>query len=200
MARKAISEGGKRDEILAAAIELFLKNGYEGTSIRMILDKVGGEVGMFYHYFSSKQELFDKALEYFMKTQGEFFSKIMEQDLEKISPRARVETLVDNYYLGMNKFEKLANGTVHWSVMYALHDMTVDMMLPYFKTMLAAIYDFAGKDELSEVDWLAPFALKGISGLLHDKIFLSLTKEKQISNIIELLCRTLRISHSIFDE
>jgi len=71
MARKAVLEGGKKDEILNVALELFLKNGYENTSIRMILERVGGEVGMFYHYFDSKQEVFDKAFQHFMKKQGE---------------------------------------------------------------------------------------------------------------------------------
>ena len=76
MARKAVLEGGKRDEILNAALELFLINGYDGTSIRMILERVGGEVGMFYHYFQSKQEVFNKAFEVFMKKQGEQLSSL----------------------------------------------------------------------------------------------------------------------------
>ena len=41
MARKAVLEGGKRDEIIDAATELFFENGYEATSVRMIMDKVG---------------------------------------------------------------------------------------------------------------------------------------------------------------
>ena len=52
MARKALLTGGKRDEIIYAAMELFFENGYEATSVRMILDKVNGEVCMFYHYFN----------------------------------------------------------------------------------------------------------------------------------------------------
>ena len=33
----------------------------------MILERVNGEVGMFYHYFNSKQEVFDKAVELFLR-------------------------------------------------------------------------------------------------------------------------------------
>lgn len=65
MARKSALEGGKREEILDSAIQLFLKYGYEIISVSMILNTVNGEVGMFYHYFSSKQELFYKSLEHF---------------------------------------------------------------------------------------------------------------------------------------
>ena len=42
MARKAILEGGKRDEIIAAATTLFFTEGFESTSVRKILDRVGG--------------------------------------------------------------------------------------------------------------------------------------------------------------
>lgn len=34
MARKPAVDGGKRAEIAKAALELFLKNGYDGTSVR----------------------------------------------------------------------------------------------------------------------------------------------------------------------
>ena len=54
MARKAVLQGGKRDEIIKVATKQFFENGYEETSIRSILNDVGGEVGMFYHYFKSK--------------------------------------------------------------------------------------------------------------------------------------------------
>ena len=49
MARKAVLEGGKRDEIIMTAMKLFFEHGYEATSVRMIMNEVGGEIGMFYH-------------------------------------------------------------------------------------------------------------------------------------------------------
>jgi len=200
MARKAILEGGKRDEILKAALKLFLANGYEGTSVRMILEQVGGEIGMFYHYFSSKQELFDKAFELFMKMQGEWFSSLMSQESDTITPRMRLEQLWECYANGMNDFAKLSGGdTIHWSVLYAIHDLTIKAMLPSFRTMIIHIFQTAGKDNYSESEWLAPFVLSGISGLLHDKSFAALTKDKQILLIVELICRTLQVPHSVFD-
>ena len=49
MPRKAILEGGKRDEIIAVATKLFFTEGFEATSVRKILALVDGEIGMFYH-------------------------------------------------------------------------------------------------------------------------------------------------------
>lgn len=198
MARKPILEGGKKDEIINAALELFLQNGYESTSIRMILEQVGGEVGMFYHYFASKQEVFDKAFELFMNKQGEQFSLLMSQESEDMTPRKRLEQLGNCYVVAMRDFEKFSNNTIHWSLLSALHDLTLQAMIPAFKEMLIAILHSAGKDDYSEVEWLGPFILKGISGLLHEKSFMELSKDQQMNLIIDLICRTLQIPQSVF--
>jgi AcrR family transcriptional regulator len=43
-----------RQEILDAARELFVRQGYEATSIRRIAEKVGCSPGIIYHYFEDK--------------------------------------------------------------------------------------------------------------------------------------------------
>ena len=192
MARKPVLEGGKREEILDAAIGLFFKNGYEGTSIRMILNEVGGEIGMFYHYFTSKQELFDKAVEHFMDLQSKSFIRIMTSN-KNDAPGKKIEHLLTLYAVSMEKFHKLAGGTIHWSILSALHDRTVDSMLPAVKEMILNIYQFAGTTDFTEVNWLSPFILKGISGLLHDTEFSKLPKEQQQIIISTFICRNLQI-------
>ncbi|MGX9756285.1 TetR/AcrR family transcriptional regulator [Clostridioides difficile] len=200
MARKPVLEGGKRDEILKCALQLFLKNGYESTSIRMILNEVGGEVGMFYHYFSSKQELFDEALKFFMKMQGERTSKLMSHKSDTISPRMKLKQLIECYNNGMDEFSKLSDGAIHWSVLSSIHDLTLESMKPSFKIMIIEILKLADKKDLSESKWLTPFLLKGLSGLLHDKSFAEVDKEEQMLLIISLLCRTLQVPHILFEE
>ncbi len=200
MARKPVLEGGKKDEIIKAALELFLENGYESTSIRMILDQVGGEVGMFYHYFTSKQEVFDKSFELFMQKQGVQFSQLLNQQSEHITPRMRLEQLRDCYISGMREYEKLSNGTIHWTVLSALHNLTLESMRPSFATTLVEILKAADRDDFSEVEWISPFLLKGISGLLHEKSFITLSDEEQINLIIDLICRTLQIPYSVFED
>lgn len=46
-----------REEILDAARQLFVQNGYEATSIRAIAQKVGASPGILYHYFEDKQDI-----------------------------------------------------------------------------------------------------------------------------------------------
>lgn len=199
MSRKAVLEGGKRDEILNAALELFLKNGYEATSIRMILERVNGEVGMFYHYFNSKQGVFDKAVELFFKKSGERFSAIMNKSANHITPRSRLEQLYDCYTNSMAELTQLANGSIHWSILYALHEQTLEAMLPAFQVMIHEFLQAAGKDDCYGKEYLASFLLKGISGLVHDRVFSTLSLELKAQETMELICRTLQIPHDIFE-
>jgi AcrR family transcriptional regulator len=48
----------RQDQILRAAAELFVKQGYAGTSIRDIAQQVGLLAGSVYHHFRSKEDLF----------------------------------------------------------------------------------------------------------------------------------------------
>ncbi len=48
----------RRERILSAATELFLENGYGGTSIDAIIERSGGSKATLYSYFSVKDELF----------------------------------------------------------------------------------------------------------------------------------------------
>lgn len=195
MARKAILEGGKRDEILDKAILLFTQNGYEGTSVRMILQEVGGEIGMFYHYFSSKEELFDCAMKRFMQQQGKLFSKLLENGHIE-TPKVRLQTLLKTYADSMSKFRALTNNTLHWSIKCTLHDLTIETMIPAVKSILNELCTNISND--IEIDFLAQYILKGISGLLHEENFAVLPMTAQYEIIVKLICRTLQIPLEIF--
>lgn len=49
----------KKNQILVASLKLFAIYGYRQVSIDDIMDKVGSVHSLFYHYFSSKEQLFD---------------------------------------------------------------------------------------------------------------------------------------------
>ena len=81
MTKKAIPEAGKKEAILEAALESFLENGYESTSVRSISQKVGCEVGLIYYYFKTKEELFDRVLDaYYEKTEKEMQAIAAQSD------------------------------------------------------------------------------------------------------------------------
>jgi len=47
-----------RSEILCAAHDLFIKQGYHGTSMRQIAEQAGVSLGAFYNHFESKEDIF----------------------------------------------------------------------------------------------------------------------------------------------
>jgi TetR/AcrR family transcriptional regulator, cholesterol catabolism regulator len=53
----AVNQAEVRAAIVAAAVELFYKQGYEATSVREIVDHAGYTKGALYHYFDSKEEI-----------------------------------------------------------------------------------------------------------------------------------------------
>ena len=67
MARKSRFDGGTKNKMIEVGTKLFFENGFDGTSIRNIADEVGCEVGLFYYYYKSKDDLFSDILEHFFE-------------------------------------------------------------------------------------------------------------------------------------
>ena len=52
----------RRWEILSAALDLFIRKGYAATRIQDIAGAVGMSVGLLFHYFKSKEELYEELI------------------------------------------------------------------------------------------------------------------------------------------
>lgn len=59
--------GGRREELLQTAVDLFAAKGFKGTSIRDIASTLGVSVSVIYHYFHNKEELWSAILDYSVK-------------------------------------------------------------------------------------------------------------------------------------
>lgn len=62
-ARRAIRSDVRREEIIAAARELFETQGVTKTSVKDITDHVGVTRSLFYHYFTNKDEVISAVLD-----------------------------------------------------------------------------------------------------------------------------------------
>jgi AcrR family transcriptional regulator len=51
------AEPGARDRVLEAAVDLFARQGYDGTSVTQVITRAGVAKGGFYHHFASKEAL-----------------------------------------------------------------------------------------------------------------------------------------------
>ena len=171
MARKPVLTGGKRDEILESAMKLFFENGYEATSVRMIMNAVGGEIGMFYHYFKSKDELFDRVTERFFDGFGAAFEAMIAQ-CETAGDV--VEKFLPFYGESISRYGKL-EGNMHWSVRYAMHARTVAALVP----AVASFLQRTGSRQDTPPDVLAAQLVYGISGTIHSPSFEALSPEEK---------------------
>src|SRR3954465_2978433 len=61
-ARRRISVDRRREELMAAALELFSKHDAEDVSIDDVATAAGASRALVYHYFGGKQELYVAAL------------------------------------------------------------------------------------------------------------------------------------------
>jgi TetR/AcrR family transcriptional regulator len=84
------------ENILSVSREVFLQNGYDGTSMQMIADTAGINKSLLHYYFRSKERLFEKifskAFSQFLPHLGVIFMSDMSLD-EKIY--AFVERYID---------------------------------------------------------------------------------------------------------
>lgn len=179
MARKAVLEGGKRDEIILTAMKLFFENGYEATSVRMIMNQVGGEIGMFYHYFKSKEELFDKVVERFFKDYRERFEALIQTCN---TPEEFVDAFIPMYSESMRQFNIL-KGNIHWTVQYAMSAGTIASIKPAVVELLER---WNVKSDTS-MEILAGQILYGVSATIHSNDFEAMDPDDKRKSLITFI-------------
>lgn len=88
----------KHQEVVAAAAEIFLQNGYENTKLKDISDALGMDRATLYYYASSKKSLFDEVLKNASEKNIHYIESLVSEPLtsqEKLS--LAVEALMDSY-------------------------------------------------------------------------------------------------------
>ena len=62
-----MKENKTKEVLLVTATQLFSENGYEATGVRDILQSCGVSTGSFYHFFSSKESIFEAVIERYLQ-------------------------------------------------------------------------------------------------------------------------------------
>jgi AcrR family transcriptional regulator len=178
MTPKNIPEGGKKEVILSAALEIFLENGYESTSVRSISHKVGCEVGLIYYYFKTKEELFDQALlAYYAKTEKEM-NEISEQST------ATVEKFIDYLEKKAISYRKTFANNVHFSIRTAVCEKITSLA----EANLTKILE---KTKRGEAKNIAVFLARGLCGaMLRDDADYYKENKDSIQRIVKSIVGT----------
>ncbi len=83
-----------RSKILNASAELFVKNGYDGTSVRQIAKEAGVNIAMISYYFKSKEGVLVDLITETSNKMDEKTKRIKDLNLE---PRERITLIFQTY-------------------------------------------------------------------------------------------------------
>ncbi|HEU0295300.1 MAG TPA: TetR/AcrR family transcriptional regulator [Anaerolineales bacterium] len=112
----------RKSEIVAASIELFLKNGYERTSVESIITKLGVAKGCFYHHFRSKEEVFEACIARVAESLLDAYRNILT-DPKRTAKQKLFDYMSYNFQL-VQKNPSIAE-TIHSETFEAMHTRVV---------------------------------------------------------------------------
>lgn len=179
MARKPVLEGGKRDEIISVATNLFFEKGYEETSVRDVLAVVGGEIGMFYHYFKSKDELFQVVAQKFFASYKKRVIEITEQcsDINGF-----IQEFLSYYNSDVSKYFKLMEN-MHWTLKLAFQEGLCQELKEPVEAFLQKL---EGKSDTAP-DVMVNQFVYGLSGTVRSKSFENMADEAKALVLADFL-------------
>ncbi|EOQ01536.1 hypothetical protein KOY_05269 [Bacillus cereus VDM021] len=91
MARTNKDFNNKRNELLEKIWNIFITYGYENTTLSFIIKTLNISKGAFYHYFSSKEECADAAIEMYVKR---WSKEITERDVKELKSDERLKQII----------------------------------------------------------------------------------------------------------
>ena len=134
MPRRQQIEGGTKNKILEVGRRMFFENGFDGTGVRAIMREVGLDVGAFYYYFKTKDELFDAIM-------ADFFAPY-RLDFQQIADGARqapYQSLLRFFYYlyeQVQEFRAHYEGKMHCTVRWAIREQMLTVIEPYLEELL----------------------------------------------------------------
>ena len=180
--------------LLETATQLFSENGYEATGVRDILQTSGVSTGSFYHFFSSKESIFEAVIERFLHGYTERIGCIFADEEKPFAERIglffeELKKTSDGYY------HKLQGYHMHESMQLLLHEQTLRRIHPYICDALGTgIRNGSIRPRLdADAATLATVLIRGAEGIISSADLSSASKkdikklEKTIADYVKLL-------------
>ena len=165
--KKAVKDNAKKSKILSAATNCFMEDGFEGTSIRKIMNEAGAEVGLFYYYFKSKDDIYSAFIESLFI---DYRIKIIGMTEKAV--RSPYTSFIDIFGLFADEAERFRNefvGKMHESTLRDIRDRSLEISVPYIKQIIEVLIEYGAKPLISTEE-LAIIMTYGIGNLfLRDK-------------------------------
>ncbi|MEN2983613.1 MAG: TetR/AcrR family transcriptional regulator [Dictyoglomaceae bacterium] len=169
----------RKKEFIETALKLFLTKGYEKTSIRDILREVKGSPGMFYYYFSSKEEIFESAIHYYGENYIKRLSKIFQD--ENLSIAEKYNSIVKEIIKAFDDLKSISD-LYFTSQYFPLRVKIAFKILDGLIAPLSELIEKIKKDKNIDSKNMATFILYGVYGILHHSL-----KENHPQNIQSIM-------------
>lgn len=130
-----------RARILAAAKKVFAKSGLGGARVDDIAERANANKRMIYHYFGSKEDLFQAVLE---EAYTDIRDAEQKLELDQIPPREALEKLVRftwEYYLKNPEFLTLVNSENLHRAKHLKKSEVIPVVSRRFVTMVKSLLD-----------------------------------------------------------
>jgi AcrR family transcriptional regulator len=167
MSRVVKAPDVRRQELIEIALKQFLENGYEKTSVRSILKEAGGEIGMFYHYFKSKNEIYEAVLENYNEKYISKFTEIV--NCASLSFEEKLNQILTRLPDSISEYSQMFTEKINPEIRAVLLSRTLLKMVPLFEEI---ILDGLEKNIMNapvpNIHLLSQFMLFGMSAVIHD--------------------------------
>jgi AcrR family transcriptional regulator len=157
----------RRKEIMNTAAQFFLSQGYEETSINMIVEHLGVAKGTFYHYFKSKEEILGAILEEYLERFAQQI-RLLASD-KKVNPSKKLEFVLKSV-LKSNEEPKHLTAHVEDNKSAKLHQMMEDKFYEKFKPIFLSILQQGIEEGIFKSSYpeeLTEVLLIGVRGYMH---------------------------------
>lgn len=138
----------RKEELLDIAMRLFAEKGYDNVSVRSVAREAGVASGLAYHYFESKQRMFDEAIGAYSRRCAEGACMILDDNsfsLDEKIDRA-IDVMADHDAFPYREFfHENGEGTLHDRLSLGI----CEAVRPHLRSALeldAALRDVASDD------------------------------------------------------
>ncbi len=188
-----MKESKTKEILLETATQLFSENGYEATGVRDILQTSGVSTGSFYHFFSSKESIFEAVIDRYLQGYTERIGRIFTN--EDTSFSARINLFFEELKKTSNGYyHKLQGYHMHESMQLLLHEQTLRRIHPYIRDALDTGIRSKSIRPLLNADaaTLATVLIRGAEGIISSADLSSASK-KDIKKLEKTICDYLKL-------
>ena len=191
MTRITKSPEERKEEIIKTAQKLFIEKGFMKTKVNAIVKSIGVSQGVFYYYFSSKDEIIDEIVDRYIKqiinNTADIIRSSKFNSIEKLSKMSEIQS----------KINMLENNNIHAIKGVDIHERILKrLILDYVPLMQEAF----SKEQNKHTLFLLEIFVAAGNVLFDPGIFQWKKEEKneRITFLIEFMEKSLNVPSGAF--